>query len=95
MLSKPSTVFALPPCLEHLNVVLDNCFGTIIHANGNKYVGEWLGGKCNGQGIYTAVDLIRIVMMVSGLTTSPFRLASPFLILSMNSMPFMTRPHTV
>ena len=33
-----------------------NCIGTITFANGNKYVGEFKGGKYYGQGTYTFTD---------------------------------------
>ena len=41
---------ALPPCpatgYKH------NCFGTFTFANGDKYVGGWLSGGWNGEGVY-------------------------------------------
>jgi len=32
----------------------ENGQGTMIYANGDKYVGEWKKGKSNGQGTYTS-----------------------------------------
>lgn len=43
----------LPPCPNDQNARYHNCFGTYVWANGDKYVGEWLDNKKNGQGTYT------------------------------------------
>lgn len=42
----------LPPCAT--GSVWNQCFGTKNYPNGDKYVGEWVGGKANGQGTYTS-----------------------------------------
>ncbi len=31
-------------------------FGTVVYPNGNKYVGEWINGLFQGQGIYTSAS---------------------------------------
>ena len=42
----------LPPCAS--GSVWNQCFGTKNYPNGDKYVGEWIGGKASGQGTYTS-----------------------------------------
>lgn len=42
----------LPPCAT--GGVWNQCFGTKNYPNGDKYVGEWAGGKASGQGTYTS-----------------------------------------
>ena len=34
----------------------NNCKGTFTYSNGNKYLGEWTGGKKNGHGILIYAD---------------------------------------
>jgi hypothetical protein len=57
LVGSPETAVAqgqnLPPCPGNPNLVWDDCFGTYLYANGNKYVGEWRDDKRNGQGTYT------------------------------------------
>jgi hypothetical protein len=44
----------LPQCPADTNVFTwTNCQGTYSYASGDKYVGEFKGGKRNGQGTYT------------------------------------------
>lgn len=47
---------SLPPCPTDTSVIWTNCFGTVIHASGQMYVGEVRDGKWNGQGTYTWPD---------------------------------------
>ena len=47
--------YALPNCKGDVDY-WNNCVGTSIYANGNKYVGEWKDDKKNGQGTYTAAN---------------------------------------
>jgi hypothetical protein len=42
----------LPPCAS--GSVWNQCFGTKNYPNGDKYAGEWVGGKASGQGTYTS-----------------------------------------
>jgi len=42
----------LPTC-EGDRAAWTDCYGTYTDASGNKYVGEWKGGKYNGVGTYT------------------------------------------
>ena len=46
-----TSIHTLPPCPS--SGVWDNCFGTYIYDEGEKYVGEWKDNKYNGQGTYT------------------------------------------
>ena len=43
----------LPACKGSSTALWSNCVGTFIHANGERYVGEFKDGKPNGQGTYT------------------------------------------
>jgi hypothetical protein len=43
----------LPPCPSEPTVVWTDCRGVRSFPNGDQYVGEWRGGKPNGQGTYT------------------------------------------
>ena len=46
--------FALSPCPGSYNQnTWHNCVGTYTDASGDKYVGEWRGGKYHGQGTFT------------------------------------------
>ena len=47
---------SLPPCPSDQDQSYDNCFGTYIFADGDRYVGEWSDDKLNGQGTYTFAD---------------------------------------
>ena len=48
---------SLRPCPgEFKTTTWTNCFGTYTFADGYKYVGEWRGGKRNGQGTFTVAD---------------------------------------
>ncbi len=42
----------LPECPAHSKVPWTNCQGTYTSPNGNKYVGEWVDDKKNGQGTF-------------------------------------------
>ena len=45
---------AVPKCVSSWSVTnWNNCFGTYLWANGDKYVGEWQNGKRHGQGTVT------------------------------------------
>ena len=44
----------LPPCQGANTAAWNQCFGTKNYPNGDKYVGEWIGGKASGQGTYTS-----------------------------------------
>jgi hypothetical protein len=44
----------LPLCQGANTAAWNQCFGTKNYPNGDKYVGEWVGGKANGQGTYTS-----------------------------------------
>jgi hypothetical protein len=46
----------LPPCSGSNAARWSNCFGTSTFSNGDQYVGEFRGGKFNGQGSYTAAN---------------------------------------
>lgn len=48
--------YALPPCPEDESAYWHNCYGTFAWANGDKYVGEWVDGKKDGQGTETFAD---------------------------------------
>jgi hypothetical protein len=49
-----SYAWALPNCLgSYSEITWDNCIGTYIWKNKNKYVGGFKDGKKNGYGIYT------------------------------------------
>ena len=49
-----SQVWALPNCKGSYNeITWNNCIGTYVWVNENKYVGDFKGGKRNGQGTYT------------------------------------------
>ena len=41
--------YSLPPCNGNFDTL---CFGTIVHKNGEKYVGEIKNYKYNGNGTY-------------------------------------------
>ncbi len=43
----------LPPCPSGPSTTWKNCFGATYLALGYKYVGEWMDGKPNGEGVYT------------------------------------------
>ena len=47
------TASSLPNCPSVQSERYHNCFGTVIWASGNKYVGEWKNDKRTGQGTYT------------------------------------------
>ena len=51
----------LPPCPAATIFNWHNCFGTYTFPNGEKYVGEWRGGKRFGQGTYTYPEGVRYV----------------------------------
>ena len=40
--------YALPACVGSRSINWNNCHGTFIWADGNKYVGEYKDGKRNG-----------------------------------------------
>jgi hypothetical protein len=44
---------SLPACQGSDESRWTNCFGTLTYTNGNKYIGEYKGGKPNGQGTFT------------------------------------------
>ena len=46
-----SAGFALPDCPS--SGYFHNCFGTLTHSSGSKYVGEWKDDKKHGQGTFT------------------------------------------
>jgi len=46
----------LPNCQGSDYTKYNNCFGQVTGASGDKYVGEFLDGKANGQGTYTFAD---------------------------------------
>jgi hypothetical protein len=47
----------LPPCSgDFFETPWTNCFGTHINSFGNKYVGEFVDGKREGQGVLTYSD---------------------------------------
>jgi len=46
----------LPACIGSNAARWSNCFGTSSFSNGDQYVGEFLGGKFNGQGSYAAAN---------------------------------------
>ena len=46
----------LPACPSNPDAYWHNCFGTYTSVNGNKYVGEYIDNKRNGQGTYTWAD---------------------------------------
>lgn len=49
-----SQAWALPNCVgDRSTTNWNNCFGTHTYADGEKYVGEWMADKMNGQGTYT------------------------------------------
>ena len=50
LLGSAGVSLALPPCSGGY---YDNCFGTRTYASGDKYVGEYRGGKRHGQGTFT------------------------------------------
>ena len=52
-LVNPGKSFALPYCPEDTKAYWDNCFGTLIYADGDKYVGEFKDDYFHGQGTYT------------------------------------------
>jgi hypothetical protein len=43
----------LAPCPKNQIATFLNCWGTFNWQNGDKYVGEWQGGKTNGLGTYS------------------------------------------
>jgi len=43
----------LPPCPKNQSARFHNCWGTVTHSDGDKYVGEFKDGTSNGQGTYT------------------------------------------
>ncbi|MFM7255764.1 MAG: hypothetical protein ACKO3C_08965, partial [Betaproteobacteria bacterium] len=47
---------SLPPCPSDVKARWHNCFGTITHPNGEKYIGEFRDDKYHGQGTYTFPD---------------------------------------
>jgi hypothetical protein len=47
---------SLPPCPNGAKAYRHNCFGTFTFPDGRKYVGEFKGGKRNGQGTFTWAD---------------------------------------
>jgi hypothetical protein len=47
------TQSSLPVCPSSIEVLRNNCYGTITWDDGDKYVGEIKDGKYNGQGTYT------------------------------------------
>ena len=52
-----SSANALPQCSGRYNQkTWTDCVGTRAYANGDKYVGEWEGGKRNGRGTYIKVN---------------------------------------
>jgi hypothetical protein len=54
LLGSAGLSYALPTCPGSYNSnTWSNCFGTITYPTGNKYVGEWMNDKRNGQGTYT------------------------------------------
>ena len=53
LLGSAGVSFALPPCPEDQNQRYHNCFGTLTHASGNKYVGGLKDNKRHGQGTLT------------------------------------------
>ena len=49
-----SHAWALPNCVGPWNsITWDNCVGTQVWENGNKYIGDWKDGKQHGQGSST------------------------------------------
>jgi hypothetical protein len=46
----------LPACPTDTSVHWDNCYGTYVWPNGEKYVGEWRDDNINVQGTYTWPD---------------------------------------
>ena len=48
--------WALPACPSNQNAYKDNCFGTYVWDDGDKYLGEWNNNKIHGQGTYTFAD---------------------------------------
>jgi hypothetical protein len=46
----------LSACPQDQNQRYDNCFGTFLHSNGEKYIGEFKDDKRNGQGTFTWPD---------------------------------------
>ena len=45
--------WALPACPSNQNAYKDNCFGTYVWDDGEKYIGEWKDNTYHGQGTYT------------------------------------------
>ena len=48
----PLHSWALPACPSNQNAYKDNCFGTYVWDDGDKYVGEYKDNKKHGQGTY-------------------------------------------
>ena len=46
-------VLALPNCPSDLSAMWDNCHGTFIWSNGDKYFGEWKSNMTHGKGKFT------------------------------------------
>jgi hypothetical protein len=51
-----SKSLALPNCPDRNNVYRNNCFGTYIYTNGDKYIGEFRDNRSNGQGTYYSLS---------------------------------------
>ena len=51
-----ATASSLPNCPSDPSLRWDNCVGTYIWPDGEKYVGEWKDTKMHGQGTYTFTD---------------------------------------
>ena len=52
LLTVLTSSFALPPCQGSDYSKWNNCFGDRIYENGDKYSGDWQGGKRRGQGTF-------------------------------------------
>ena len=47
---------ALPDCPTDQTKHYHNCEGIFVWSNGDQYVGEWMGNKENGRGVFTVGD---------------------------------------